>query len=487
MTNHIDKNLFQESEKKFEHHISIPDNKRIIFSGRFGIGKSTFIRNFFSRSERYDCVFLSPVNYSVSGNEDIFRYIKYDILIEMVMNDYPIETLKFTSGQTLSNYLHVNIGDLVGNVILNVIQKVPFLGKEVSETIEKLIGFAKKAKEHHENVNKTGIDSEIIKTFLKSVENMIGSIYETGIENDLIEQLLQRQKVNNQKQSVLIIDDLDRIDPDHIFRILNVFAAHLDNVRNETFDNKFGFDKVILICDIENIRNIFHHRFGGDVDFNGYIDKFYSLDVFNYLSRKQLSLFISKILGDIKFSSIAHPDEESKFRKYLFRENGFVKAFIRELCMLGLVNLRNVVKWRKIPFHFNPHENIGDSILDIISYPILLEMKFLAHFFGGKDSLASIVTKIPVNKFLFSPLGMSEFCYRSVAILEPENRQADGNTLLFSFNDKRYSIAMEEVVGERRINFSQLIPTQSRSNNYISLPVDGNLVKIAMLRYIEQM
>ena len=30
------------------------------------------------------------------------------------------------------------------------------------------------------------------------------------------------------KKTVLIIDDLDRIDPEHIFRLLNVFAAHLD-------------------------------------------------------------------------------------------------------------------------------------------------------------------------------------------------------------------------------------------------------------------
>lgn len=76
------------------------------------------------------------------------------------------------------------------------------------------------------------------------------------------------------KMKVLIIDDLDRIDPEHIFRLFNIFSAHFDYHKGT--DNKFGFNKVVFVCDIRNIRNMFHSRYGAATDFTGYIDKFYS-------------------------------------------------------------------------------------------------------------------------------------------------------------------------------------------------------------------
>ena len=38
--------------------------------------------------------------------------------------------------------------------------------------------------------------------------------------------------------------------------------------------NKFGFDKIIVVCDYNNIQSLFHCRYGHDADFSGYIDKF---------------------------------------------------------------------------------------------------------------------------------------------------------------------------------------------------------------------
>ena len=80
---------------------------------------------------------------------------------------------------------------------------------------------------------------------------------------------------------VLIIEDLDRIDPAHIFRILNVFSAHFDRhtpgvVEFETTcgGNKFCLDKIISVCDIDNIKNIYAHIYGEKTDFIGYISKF---------------------------------------------------------------------------------------------------------------------------------------------------------------------------------------------------------------------
>lgn len=54
-------------------------------------------------------------------------------------------------------------------------------------------------------------------------------------------------------KSVLIIEDLDRIDPTHLFRIMNVLSSQVDNPYYSEVpnSNKFGFDKIILGMDYE--------------------------------------------------------------------------------------------------------------------------------------------------------------------------------------------------------------------------------------------
>ncbi|NQU52064.1 MAG: hypothetical protein HQ522_05950 [Bacteroidetes bacterium] len=56
----------------------VPDhNRRIIFSGPFGIGKTYFLKEFFEEKENeYFPVFLRPINYSILSNEDVFKFIK---------------------------------------------------------------------------------------------------------------------------------------------------------------------------------------------------------------------------------------------------------------------------------------------------------------------------------------------------------------------------------------------------------------------------
>jgi predicted KAP-like P-loop ATPase len=57
--------------KEFTDHLQIENNNRVLFSGPFGIGKTTFIKKYFDdRSGEYFTIFLRPVNYSVASNED---------------------------------------------------------------------------------------------------------------------------------------------------------------------------------------------------------------------------------------------------------------------------------------------------------------------------------------------------------------------------------------------------------------------------------
>ena len=75
-----------EVSTRFQSHLDIEDNYRIFFSGKYGIGKSYFLNEFFdSRKDRYNKIVISPVNYAVSSNEDIFELIKVDITLQMLL------------------------------------------------------------------------------------------------------------------------------------------------------------------------------------------------------------------------------------------------------------------------------------------------------------------------------------------------------------------------------------------------------------------
>ena len=84
----INENLFKTPFQEFKNHLSIPDNKRILFSGRFGLGKTTFIRWFFNQEEirkQYEVLHIYPINYSVASNEDIFKYIKLEVISKILL------------------------------------------------------------------------------------------------------------------------------------------------------------------------------------------------------------------------------------------------------------------------------------------------------------------------------------------------------------------------------------------------------------------
>ena len=98
----------------------------------------------------------------------------------------------------------------------------------------------------------------------------------------------------------MIIEDLDRIDPAHIFRILNVFSAHFDRygVDKTCGDNKFCLDKIVTVCDINNIKKIYAHVYGDNTDFTGYISKFSNSKEYIYSLKDKLKWYITNILLD---------------------------------------------------------------------------------------------------------------------------------------------------------------------------------------------
>jgi len=288
----------EEPAYDFLDHIEA--NDRILFSGAFGIGKTFFLRKFFETTEmkeKYNVFHLFPVNYQIATNEDIFELIKYDILYHIFGFDWAkVDDKKFSESLLIQYYFMNNSV----NIISKIFQCVPVL-EIAGKAIETLSNIHKNFLKYKDEINKNEV--ELLETFRKRLEQKQGSLYEFDAISDFIcdnlancnDGITDKEKY---KKNVLIIDDLDRIDPEHIFRLLNVFSAHMDRMYDET-NNKFGFDKIIFVCDVENIRNIFAAKYGQSADFSGYIDKFYSSEVFHFNNETAILEFVRKRIYDI--------------------------------------------------------------------------------------------------------------------------------------------------------------------------------------------
>jgi hypothetical protein len=361
----------------FKKHLDIEINKRILFSGPFGTGKSTFL-NELSQIEGDDFFYLKifPVNYSVSANEDVFELIKFDLLFQLI-GQYNDEIKLKKEDFTLLLRSQVFIMERIKYMpllyaILGFSEKIGSSIVDFIKALQQTVGDFKKFSDE------VKIDEENdITKFLESIEQKRGNTYEMDAVSELIFDLIQRIKTENNKQSVLIIDDLDRLDPEHIFRLFNIFSAHHNEING---NNKFGFDKVIFVCDIENIRKIFHHRYGFDVDFSGYIDKFYSISPFDFDNRTYVKAKISQLMKKLQFvSNLSHYD----FKKNeIFYDS--TKAIMQNLIDAKLLNLRMLLTQ---PAVIVPEFYFGKNDTTSKNSPIIVLFYLLKNFYGSFDIL----------------------------------------------------------------------------------------------------
>lgn len=276
--------------KDFAQYLATTD--RIILSAKFGDGKTFFLnqlREDERLSEEYKFFTIYPVNYSVAKNEDIFEYIKRDIIIQLknggLLNNVDLDAVfdslfDFEDVQTLVSFL------------LSFVPGGPFY-----DNVFKL--FCKKEKEY-ERKKHTG------DKYLAAFSKIKGCIYEHDGYTALIRNAIDWMKENHvtngsewkKKKPVLIIEDLDRLDPKHLFRILNVLSAHIDDTSTpDVVTNKFGFDNIVLVMDYETTSHIFHHFYGKDACYEGYMSKFLSREPFRYSIRPYIAVPLERDLS----------------------------------------------------------------------------------------------------------------------------------------------------------------------------------------------
>ena len=250
---------------------------RIILSAKFGDGKTYLLnklRNDAVMKDEYEFFTIYPVNYSVAKNEDVFEYVKRDIIVQFY------EKKLFEKIDLNALFGSEFTFDDLTSVVSFLLSCFPS-GEFYNNVFKK---FLEKKEEYDEK-------KHIVDKYLSQFANTAGCIHEedgyTKLIRKAIEWISQDHSLNGgewkAKKPVLIIEDLDRLDPKHLFRILNVVSAHIDDSdRPDIVGNKFGFNNIVLVMDYDVTKHIFHHFYGAQACYEGYMSKFLSREPFRY-------------------------------------------------------------------------------------------------------------------------------------------------------------------------------------------------------------
>ncbi|MDM1404509.1 P-loop NTPase fold protein [Myroides marinus] len=396
----------------FKEHLNLELNQRILFTAPFGAGKSTFINDFEKANKiEYRFIRLYPVNYAVSANEDVFELIKFDILYELMAHyqaEINLQEKDFDFWLRMSMFMQ-NKADLMP-LFLHIISLHETIGKPISKFIEVIKPLVNDFKTYTKEVNIN--ESDDIFSFLETFKNEKGSQYEMDATSQFIYDLVDRLKgdllpeqeeikeVDEKRvnKTVLVIDDLDRLDPDHIFRLFNIFSAHTHSIDGE---NKFGFDKVIFVCDIENIRKIYAHKYGKGVDFAGYMDKFYSLKPFEFDN----NLYINEVLFQmlLKYNVTIEDKRTAKRIRYTqYYEQTELRHLFSAVLKIFLhykfINLRTIINISNINVFPTKGVIYNEEPILSIDYSLLNVFEFLKQLIGGQNNLENAFKVIKSTK-----------------------------------------------------------------------------------------
>lgn len=269
----------------------LENESRIIFSAKFGDGKSYFLNEFMKsydeKKNDYYFITLHPVNYVVEENRDVIEYIKRDILFQLI-KDNRIYDFKEGYDKIFDAVCNVEslfkLADFAASII-------PVNG--LKEGYKALKGLVSTIEEKHKEQDVL----HVVDDYLNGFYGKMGSISECDAFTYLIQKSLEQMMA----MSVLIIEDLDRIDPAHLFRIMNVLSSQVDNpyYSEVPHGNKFGFDKIILVMDYEIAKHLFHHFYGKEANYEGYMNKFLNTLPYSYSIKEEAHRQVRQKILDI--------------------------------------------------------------------------------------------------------------------------------------------------------------------------------------------
>lgn len=467
-----------EVKEDFQSFLDIEGNTRIFFSGRFGVGKTYFLSSFFEKNvDKYDVYHLFPVQYQIHSNDDVVDLLKYDLLVELskknenIFKENKVEGIKESS---LLFYSWIKEKYSVSQTLQSILSAGEFLLELSPDPVTGLLG---KLGRPMKNLLKIDEEFQKFKKEYKHGEKGLVEKYEKAIrtkiasESDYISSLVKEKIIQNKKggKSVLVLDDMDRIDPEHIFRVLNVLSAHFERDR----ENKFGFDVVIFVADYSSLKHIFHHRYGSQSDFDGYIDKFFAISPYYFDNKKAILSKVSEIVKAIKNENpnLDLTSETSVLKiilKYILTqavESGSIN--LRQL--LKAVNFR-LIELRKGGYYEDQFADNRQKIFDIA-------IKILIHSFSNTNSFLEEMeriksskkieteTRVPLDRFTqallkFSGVNMSDDFYHEAneRVYHIKKGRDDSSIFVVAFNKQE---------GRNRDLFYDLLIQYVKDRKYI--------------------
>lgn len=280
-----------DAMQRFEDHLLSHD--RVVLSAKSGDGKTFFLKKFKEKcmmdaESPFEFITLYPVNYQVLGNKDIFELIKHDVLLQILQAgiidvkyeitdrmafEFYVQSHFCTVGESFFEMLKsCGADDMVTKGFLAAFKSVNWL-----KSLKDKVGEFKK------EIDQTAFLDNYLSTFDEN------SVYENDIITKIIRDNIKAYQEKNGKRVVLVIEDMDRLDPAHLFRIMNVFSAHMDYgyrsmqpIESSLVGNKFGVSNVVFVMHEKNTEALFHHFYGECADYDGYMSKFYNKDIFRF-------------------------------------------------------------------------------------------------------------------------------------------------------------------------------------------------------------
>lgn len=275
---------------------------RTILSARFGDGKTFFVDKFME-SERvkktFRCLKLYPVNYQIAGDMDIFELIKRDILVQLILNGMMEEDIHI-DGNIIMSFFYQNGKKDIFSTLVDFITPLTTVSNDKKNIFNVLgkLGILPFMAQKYDDYKKMQHSGQLVKQFLTAQDS---GTYVQDATTRVIQEVIDIYHRLYKKRVVLFIEDMDRLDPAHLFRIMNVLSAHMDSPiknRERQYQNRFHFDNIVLVMDYKNTEKIFHHFYGMETDYRGYIDKFCSGGYFQYSLTDNRIQYIHKQIAE---------------------------------------------------------------------------------------------------------------------------------------------------------------------------------------------
>lgn len=269
----------------------------MILSAKFGDGKTFFLNKFKENARMILNLLLFyhslPCKLSGVENKDIFDLVKHDILLQLLQQGIIDVYYGVTERMAFEFYVQNHFCS-VAESFLKMLKEIDaddnlvmalFDAYTTASWIKEL---RSKVEEFIHNTDRSKFLDDYLAKFDES------SVYENDVVTKIIRDNIKEYQIKKRKKIVLVIEDMDRLDPAHLFRILNVFSAQMDYgyrcfiPNNDTLvGNKFGVSNVVFVMHERNTKAVFHHFYGDDADYRGYMSKFYNKEIFHFSFKKK--------------------------------------------------------------------------------------------------------------------------------------------------------------------------------------------------------